>query len=184
MQLMKSCQSLKTDAIGNIIIIFVYNINHALFYRVNFGSQRDKPQAFTVGAGVTFTMSRQLQYILEMNTNVVNNSARDKGVVVTPPISKELSAASIFQQNIYVTCDQIQESFVNGQVFGVLANIQVHNDLEFGDHVITDHKPKYFRWLANSMNKIEIKFCDEFLHVLRMRYGHSFALLHFRQCQN
>ena len=73
--------------------------------------------------------------------------------------------------------------FVNGGVFGVLGDIHVPNDLEFTDYVITNHKQIYFCWLANSLNKIEIKFCDEYLHVLPMRYGNSFALLHFRQCQ-
>ena len=128
-------------------------------------------------------MSREIQNILQLPSNVIDNSAGTRGKLITPPIMKELDEVTPYQRNIYVVCDEIKGSFVNGKVMGVLGNIHVSNDLDYKDHVTTAHKRIYFRWLGTSLSKIEIKFYDEYLHLLRMRYGNSFALLHFRQCQ-
>lgn len=65
---------------------------------------------------------------------------------------------------------------------GILGDVQVRSETNFGDTLSYSHTPRYFKWLSNSISEVKIIFKDEYLRDLRMPYGNSFALLHFRQC--
>lgn len=81
---------------------------------MNFGT-REKPESFSVGPAVTFRMSRQLQHILQLPSPVIDNSVNTKAVIIAPPITIDLDVVSLYQRNIFVTCDNIEPVFANNK---------------------------------------------------------------------
>lgn len=100
-----------------------------------------------------------------------------------PPITEKLDDIAPYQNNIFITCDNIEPVFVNMQMTGILGDVQVGSDIDYGDILANSHSPRYFRWLSNSLIDVKVEFRDEFLRILQMPSGNSFALLHFRQCK-
>lgn len=155
-----------------------------LIFRFKFGlAGKGQTNFFKIAKGVKLEISRELQLLLKLETVTYDNTGGADALIVRPPITENLDDIAPYQNNLFITCDNVEPVFVNKQMTGILGDVQVGPDTDWGDIVANSHTPRYFRWLNNSVGEIKVEFRDEFLHVLRMSSGSSFVLLHFRQCK-
>jgi hypothetical protein len=166
--------------------LLLLKVDQLMLIFLRFGLKgRGNERKIKLGPDVRVTLSPNLAHILQIDSYEIDNKDSEERLIIdlAPKAPTELKIPALWQYNIYVVCDGVEESFANNTILRTLGAFHLDDDAQYGDYVtIKFDKPIYRKWVGETnLEEIEIKLVDEIGDELIQRRGHKWAALHIRK---
>ena len=131
--------------------------------------------------GLTYTNTNSLHYdynhIIGTNMEVIDNIKTGNTILNFGELNMNAGIHSL-----YAYCDLIQPVLVGHREVQLLRNVEIPNNLKFGDQVVLKYQtPYYYPLLRNEFDSIEIDIKDDTNRQIDFAFGRTSLTLHFRK---